>query len=105
MLHVAALLTQGSPDVLRPSPAGLVGRPPDENSSDGDQFELALFERAHLVGRVEVSQNDVMHGQLLSTTGCLASGRPVLSNLAVPCSIRWPRLSKTRRAPIRTLAP
>src|SRR6476619_4380986 len=55
VLHRAALADEPRADVLRPAPAGMVGRPADRLPADGDQLEPAERHLADLVRLLEAT--------------------------------------------------
>ncbi len=57
VLHRAACRADRGPDVLRPFPARLVRRPPDNSRTDAHDLEATLLEDPHLVRRLEPLQH------------------------------------------------
>lgn len=54
----AVRLTERSPDVLGPSPAGLISRAPNREAADPYELEAALDHLPHFIGRFETLQHD-----------------------------------------------
>jgi hypothetical protein len=49
--------------MLRPLPAGLIGRPANRHPTQRDQLELSQLEFADLIRRLEALEDDVqLHG-------------------------------------------
>src|SRR5512146_2011023 len=57
MLDSAGSLAKWLADMLRPSPAGVIGRPPDRHSTDIHYLEPAELEFAHFVGSLEALED------------------------------------------------